>query len=93
MEAFLDAIGITSLILLILIGAAAGYFASRIALGSTALYVTVGILAAVAAPFVLAALGITALAAGGILLILGLGLVFAVVVLAIVAGLRRGAER
>jgi hypothetical protein len=49
--------------------------------------------AAVAAPFVVAALGITALAAGGILLILALGAVFAIVVLAIVAGLQRSARR
>ena len=93
MEAFFDAVGITALILLILIGAIAGYVASRLALGSTALYVTVGIVAAVASPFVLAALGVTALAAGGILLIVAVGAVFAFVVVAIVAGLRRGAKR
>jgi uncharacterized membrane protein YeaQ/YmgE (transglycosylase-associated protein family) len=93
METFLDAIGITALILLILIGAAAGWLASRLALGSTALYVSVGILAAVAAPFVLAALGLTALAAGGILFILAVSAVFALVVLAIVGGLRSAARR
>jgi hypothetical protein len=93
MEAFFEVMGVLALILLVLIGAAAGYFASRLAMGSTALYVTLGILAAVAAPFVLAALGVTALAAGGILLILAVGAVFAVIVLALVAGFRRSARR
>lgn len=93
MEAFFDVVGVAALIFLILIGAAAGYIASRLAMGSTALYVSVGIVAAVAAPFVLAVLGVTALAAGGIILILALGAAFAIVVLAIVAGLRRGARR
>jgi hypothetical protein len=93
MEAFFDVVGVVALILLVLIGAVAGYLASRVAGGSTALYVIVGIVAAVASPFILAALGVTALAAGGILLILALGAVFAIVVVAIVAGIRRGARR
>ncbi|MDG4647987.1 GlsB/YeaQ/YmgE family stress response membrane protein [Roseibacterium sp. SDUM158017] len=93
MEAFFDVVGAAALIFLILIGAVAGYIASRVTLGPTALYVSVGIVAAVAAPFVLAALGLTALAAGGLILILALGTAFSIVVLAIVAGLRRDAKR
>jgi hypothetical protein len=89
MEAFFDVVGVAALIFLILVGAAAGYIASRLAMGSTALYVTVGVVAAVAAPFVLVALGVTALAAGGVILILAVGAAFAVLVLAIVAALRR----
>jgi uncharacterized membrane protein YeaQ/YmgE (transglycosylase-associated protein family) len=92
MEALLDVIGGLALIFLILIGAVAGYIASRVVDGPAALYVIVGIVAAVAAPFLLAALGLTALAAGGLVLILIAGAIFAAIVLAIVGAVRRKAR-
>ncbi len=84
MEGFLDALGATVLVLLVIVGALAGFLAGKIAGRRMALYVIVGIVAAVATPFVLAALGIGLLAAGGVLLILLAAVVGAVVVLAIV---------
>ncbi len=84
METFLDALGATALVLLIIVGALAGFIAGKIAGRRMALYVLVGIVAAVATPFVLAALGIGVLAAGGLLLILLAAAVGAAVVLAIV---------
>jgi uncharacterized membrane protein YeaQ/YmgE (transglycosylase-associated protein family) len=84
MEALLDALGITALVLLIAVGAVAGVVAGKIAGRRKALYIIVGIVAAVATPFVLAALGIGILAAGGVLLVLVAGLVFAAIVLLIV---------
>lgn len=87
MEAFLDALGATALILLVLIGALAGFIAGRITGRRALLYVVVGIVAAVATPFVLAALGIGVLAAGGILVILLAAALGAVLVLALVRAL------
>jgi uncharacterized membrane protein YeaQ/YmgE (transglycosylase-associated protein family) len=90
MEGLLDALGTVALILLILVGLAAGWIAALVAGGNRALYMAVGVAAALATPFVLAALGLTALAAGGALVILAMGAVGAIVVLALVAAVRRG---
>lgn len=84
MEGFLDALGATALVLLVIVGALAGAIAGKIAGKRMPLYVVVGIVAAVATPFVLAALGIGILAAGGLLVILVVALIGAAVVLAIV---------
>ena len=84
MEAFLDALGATVLILLVLVGALAGFIAGKVSGRNMMLYVIVGIVAAVATPFVLAALGIGLLAAGGALVILLVAALGAVAVLAIV---------
>ena len=84
MEQLLEAMGIFALVLLASIGAVAGWIAGRIAGRRMPLYIAVGIGAALAAPFVLAALGLGVLAAGGVLVILALSAVAAIVVLAIV---------
>ncbi|ROU03608.1 GlsB/YeaQ/YmgE family stress response membrane protein [Histidinibacterium lentulum] len=89
MEGLLDALGTVALILLILVGLAAGWIASLVTGGNRPLYLALGVVAALATPFVLAALGLTALAAGGALVILAMGAVGAVVVLALVAAIRR----
>ena len=93
MEALLDVIGALALILLILIGAAAGFVASLVTGGRSLVYVLIGIAGAVAAPFVLVAVGVTALAAGGVILILLVGAVGAAAVLALVAILRGAVRR
>lgn len=89
MEGFLDALGATLLILLVIVGALSGVIAGRIAGRRMPLYIAVGIVAAVATPFLLAALGLGVLAAGGLLVILAAALAGAVVVLAIVRAVLR----
>ncbi|UMA64501.1 GlsB/YeaQ/YmgE family stress response membrane protein [Roseivivax marinus] len=84
MEGLLDAIGALALVLLIAVGLAAGFLAGKIAGRNMALYLVVGVVAAVATPFVLAALGLGILAAGGLLLIALVAAIGAVVVLALV---------
>lgn len=83
MEAFLDALGATALVMLVIVGAVAGLVAGFIAGRNKLLYVIMGIGGAVALPFILAALGVTVLAAGGLLLLLFIALVGAVIVLAV----------
>jgi uncharacterized membrane protein YeaQ/YmgE (transglycosylase-associated protein family) len=87
MEGFLDAVGAVALVLLVLVGLGAGYIAGKVAGRNMALYLVVGVVAAVATPFVLAALGIGVLAAGGIILLMLVAALGAVVVLAIVQAL------
>ena len=87
MEQVLEALGTVALVILVVIGALAGLIAGRIAGRRTLLYVIVGIVTAVAAPFVLAALGLGVLAAGGVVVILLVSAVAAIVVLALVRAL------
>ncbi len=89
MEQFFDVIGATALILLVIVGAIAGAIAGWIAGRRMFLYILAGIVGAVALPFILAALGVGLLAAGGLLVILLVALVGAVIVLAIVQGVTR----
>ncbi len=84
MEGFLDTIGVVVLVLLAGVGAAAGMLAGKVAGRNMALYVIVGIVAAIATPFMLAALGVGILAAGGVLLLLVVAAIGAVLVLALV---------
>lgn len=82
MEGFLEAVGWVGLIVLSLIGLVAGWLASVVAGGrNRPKYLIIGVLAALATPFVLAALGLGVLAAGGLLAILFAGVLGAVVVL------------
>ena len=83
MEAFLEGLGTAALILLAIIGALSGVIAGFIAGRRMPLYIVLGVAGAVALPFILAALGVTALAAGGLLLLGFVALVGAVIVLAI----------
>lgn len=92
MEGFLEGLGTVALVILVIVGALAGWIASKVAGGRTALYVIVGIVAAVATPFVLAAVGLGALAAGGLLVVLVMGLIGAVIVLILVRALFGGKD-
>jgi uncharacterized membrane protein YeaQ/YmgE (transglycosylase-associated protein family) len=89
MEAFLDTLGAVALIALVVVGLAAGAIASAVAGRNRILYLILGVVGAVALPFILAALGVTVVAAGGLLLLLVVAAIGAALVLALVAALRR----
>ena len=84
MEDLLQALGTVTMVLLVGIGLLAGWIAGVIAGRRMLLYMAVGVVAAVAAPFIVAALGLGVLAAGSLLAILAVAFVGAVIVLAIV---------
>jgi uncharacterized membrane protein YeaQ/YmgE (transglycosylase-associated protein family) len=85
MEEVLRVLGAIGLVLLVIVGALAGLIASAVAGGrQRGLYITVGIAAAVAAPFVLALIGAGVIAAYGLAAILVAAALLAVVVLVIV---------
>jgi uncharacterized membrane protein YeaQ/YmgE (transglycosylase-associated protein family) len=65
-EGFLDALGIVALVLLVGIGLLAGWLAGAVAGRRKGLYLLLGVAGAVAAPFILAALGVGILAAGSL---------------------------
>ncbi len=84
MEGFFETLGTVGLALLVVTGALAGLIAAFLAGGHhRALYVAIGIVGAVAIPFVLAALGLGLLAAGGLAIILVAALIGAVATLLI----------
>ncbi len=89
MDAFLDALGAVALIALVLVGLVAGAIAGAVAGRNRLMYLLLGVGGAVALPFILAALGITAVAAGGLLVLLVVATIGAALVLAIVAAIRR----
>ncbi len=90
MEDLLQGLGVAALVLLALIGLLAGWLASVVAGGRhRSTYLIVGVLAAIATPFVLAALGITLLAAGGLILVLIAAAIGAVLVLALVRAIAK----
>lgn len=91
METLLDTIGALALIILVLIGLGAGYLAGKVAGRNMGLYIAVGVVAAVATPFLLAALGVGVLAAGGLLLLALVSAIGAAIVLAIVRAITRKA--
>lgn len=87
MEGFFEGLGIAALVILALVGLAVGLVAGLVTGRSKLVYAAIGALAAMATPFVLAALGVTVLAAGGVLLVAFVGLVGAVLVVAAVRAL------
>ena len=89
MEGFMEGLGAVSLILLVVIGAVAGWIASAISGGGRLKFILLGITGAVALPFILAALGVGVLAAGGLLLIALVALVGAIIVLLIARAIFR----
>ncbi len=90
MEDLLSGLGFAVLILLALVGLALGWLTSAVTGGrSRELFMIVGALAAVATPFVLAALGVAVLAAGGLLLVLLVAALGAALVLAFLRALAR----
>ncbi len=89
MEAFLDTLGAVALIALVVVGLVAGAIAGAVAGRNRLLYLILGVVGAVALPFILAALGVTVVAAGGLLLLLVVAAIGAGLVLALVSALRR----
>lgn len=83
MEGFWDALGTVTLVLLVAVGLLAGWIAGAIAGRRKALYLVLGVVGAVAAPLILAALGLGVLAAGGLLVMVAAAVVGAVILLAI----------
>lgn len=77
-------LGVAALAILALVGVAIGWLAGALTGRGKVLYALIGAAAALAMPFVLAALGVTVLAAGGVLLVVGA--VGAAVVVAVVRG-------
>ena len=84
MEGFFEGLGIASLVILALIGLAVGWVAGALTKRSRILYAAIGAVAAMLTPFILAALGVTVLAAGGLILVLVVGAVGAAVIVGIV---------
>ena len=89
MESFLDALGVVGVVFLVIVGAAAGAIAGAVAGRNRLLYVVLGIVGALALPFVLALLGVGLVIGGGLIVILVLGAVGALAILAIVQAMRR----
>ncbi|TMV90832.1 GlsB/YeaQ/YmgE family stress response membrane protein [Thioclava sp. BHET1] len=84
MEDVLQAVGTIGLILLVIAGLLAGAVASLVTGGRhKAAYLAIGVLGALATPFIVAILGGAVLAAGGLLAILAMAVLGAVVVLVI----------
>lgn len=84
MEDVLQAVGIVGLIILVVIGLLSGWLASVVTGGrNRARYMALGLAGALITPFLLAALGIGALAVGSIAAILVAALVGAIVVVII----------
>ena len=84
MGEFLEALGLVSLAVLAGAGLVVGGLLGVLTGRSLLAYAVIGALAAMATPFVLAALGVTVLAAGGLLLLLVVGAVGAAVVVGLV---------
>jgi uncharacterized membrane protein YeaQ/YmgE (transglycosylase-associated protein family) len=84
MEGLLQALGVVGIAILVVIGLLAGLIASLIAGGDRGMYMVVGVVAALATPFVLALIGVGVLAAYGIAAILIAAVVGAAIVLLIV---------
>ncbi|MCU0853993.1 MAG: GlsB/YeaQ/YmgE family stress response membrane protein [Rhodobacteraceae bacterium] len=83
MEGFWDALGTVTLVLLVAVGLLAGWIAGAIAGRRKALYLVLGVVGAVAAPLILAALGLGVLAAGGLLVMVAAAVAGALILLAI----------
>jgi uncharacterized membrane protein YeaQ/YmgE (transglycosylase-associated protein family) len=83
MEGFWDALGTVTLVLLVAVGLLAGWIAGAIAGRRKALYLVLGVVGAVAAPLILAALGLGVMAAGGLLVMVAAAVAGALILLAI----------
>ena len=82
MEGFFEAVGWVAAVLLVVIGLLAGWIASLLAGGRhRGRYMAIGVVGALLMPAVLAALGVTLLAAGGLVAILIAAAVGALLVL------------
>lgn len=83
MEEFFNALGAVSLTVLVLIGLVAGWLAGKVSGGNTLGYMVLGVVGAVALPFVLAALGIGVVAVGGLLVLFVVAAVGAAILVAL----------
>jgi uncharacterized membrane protein YeaQ/YmgE (transglycosylase-associated protein family) len=83
MEALFDLLGVVSLLLLVLVGLAAGWLAGLVAGRQRPMYYVLGVVGAIAAPFLVAALGLGILAAGGLAALALIALLGAVLILAV----------
>jgi uncharacterized membrane protein YeaQ/YmgE (transglycosylase-associated protein family) len=83
MEGFWDALGTVTLVMLVAVGLLAGWIAGAIAGRRKVLYLVLGVVGAVAAPLILAAMGLGVLAAGGLLVMLAAAVVGALILLVI----------
>lgn len=84
MEEFIQGVGIFGLVVLIVVGLIAGWLASMVA-GERhrGRYMMIGVIGALVAPLLLVALGVTVLAASGLLAVVLAAAVGAVIVLAL----------
>ena len=89
MEEVLGGLGIAALVVLALAGAVIGFGIGKAMGRSGLLGAVLGAVAAMATPFVLALLGVTVLAAGGLLLVAVVGAVGAAVIVGAVMALLR----
>ena len=89
MESFMDALGVIGVVFLVIVGAVAGAIAGAVTGRNMLLYIVVGILSALALPFLLAALGVFLAIGGGLLVILIVGALGALAILALIHLVRR----
>jgi uncharacterized membrane protein YeaQ/YmgE (transglycosylase-associated protein family) len=83
MEGFLDALGAISLSVLVIIGLVAGWIAGQVTGRNMLGYMILGVVGAVALPFILAALGIGIVAVGGLIFLFIIAAIGAAILVAI----------
>ena len=93
MDTFVQVVGWGAVTILAVIGLVAGLIAGMITGGNKLAYMLAGIIGAVALPFVLALLGVTAAIGAGLLAILAIGVIGAVLLVALVKGLTGRRDR
>ncbi|WP_179378041.1 GlsB/YeaQ/YmgE family stress response membrane protein [Jannaschia marina] len=89
MEEVAQGIGVAALVVRALAGAGIGALIGKLSGRRASVYAAIGLVAAIATPFLLMALGVTVLAAGGLFLVALVGVVGAAVVVALVRALSR----
>ena len=93
MDTFLQVVGWGAVTILAVIGLVAGLIAAMITGGSKPVYMLAGIVGAVALPFVLALLGVTAAIGAGLLAILVIGAIGAVLLVALIRAVAGRGDR
>lgn len=93
MDTFLQVVGWGALTILAVIGLVAGLIASVMTGGNKGAYIAAGVLGAIALPFVLALLGVTAAIGAGLLAILAIGLVGAVLLVVLIKAVSAKPDR
>ena len=93
MDTFLQVVGWGAVAILAVIGLVAGLVAAAITDGNRLVYVLAGVVGAVALPFVLALLGVTAAIGAGLLAILAIGAIGAVLLVALIKAMTGRGDR